>query len=120
VRELLKVKDSYNCDVLSLTAAAAAMEDQEYFRSIRAKVMATRDRMAPALTRLGFTIPPSKANFVWCRRDDRPIKPLYEELKRRGILVRFMSYEGSGEGLRISVGTDAEIDRLLAEMGELV
>ena len=50
--------------------------------------------MAEALTRLGFTIPPSQANFVWCRRDDRPVKPLYEELKKRGILVRYMNYEG--------------------------
>ncbi len=120
VRELLKVKDSYNCDVLSLTAAAAALEDQEYFRAIRAKVLATRGRMTEALTRLGFAVPPSRANFVWCRRGDRPVKPIYEELKRRGILVRYMNYEGSGDGLRISVGTDAEIDRLLAELGALV
>ncbi len=120
VRELLKVKDSYNCDVLSLAAAAAALEDQEYFRTIRAKVLATRGRMEEALTRLGFAGPPSRANFVWCRRDDRPVKPIYEELKRRGILVRYMNYEGSGDGLRISVGTDAEIDRLLEEMGALI
>ena len=120
VRELLKVKDSYNCDVLSLAAATAALEDQECFRAIRAKVLATRGRMHEALTRLGFTIPSSRANFVWCRRDDRPVKPIYEELKRRGILVRYMNYEGSGDGLRISVGTDAEIDRLLEEMATLV
>jgi histidinol-phosphate aminotransferase len=120
VRELLKVKDSYNCDALSLTAAAAALEDQEYFRAIRAKVLATRARMAEALRRLGFTVPPSQANFVWCRRDDRPVKPIYEELKRRGILVRYMNYEGSGDGLRISVGTDAEIDRLLDELKSML
>ena len=119
VRELLKVKDSYNCDVLSLTAATAALEDQDYFRSMRAKVLATRGRMTEALTRLGFTVPPSQANFVWCRRDDRPVKPIYEELKRRGILVRYMNYEG-GDGLRISVGTDAEADRLLEELAALI
>jgi len=120
VRELLKVKDSYNCDVLSLTAAAAALEDQEYFRTIRTKVLATRGRMTEALTRLGFTIPPSRANFVWCRCGDRPMKPLYEELKRRGILVRYMNYEGSGDGLRISVGTEAEADRLVDELRQLL
>ena len=120
VRQLLKVKDSYNCDVLSLTAAAAALEDQEYFRTIRAKVLATRGRMTEGLTRLGFAVPPSLANFVWCRRDDRPVKPIYEELKRRGILVRYMNYEWSGDGLRISVGTDAEIDRLLDELTKLL
>ena len=60
---------------------------------------------------------PSQANFVWCRRADRPVKPIYEELKRRMILVRYMNYEGYGDGLRITVGTDAEIDRLLEELG---
>jgi histidinol-phosphate aminotransferase len=120
VRELLKVKDSYNCDALSLTAATAALEDQDYYRSLRAKILATRGRMAEALGRLGFVIPPSQANFVWCRRADRPVKPLYEELKKRHILVRYMNYEGSGDGLRITVGTDAEADRLLEELGDLV
>ena len=59
---------------------------------------------------------PSQANFLWCRRADRPVKPIYEELKRRKILVRYMNYDGYGDGLRISVGTDAEIDKLLAEL----
>ena len=45
VRELMKVKDSYNCDVLSLAAATAAIEDQDYFRDVRAKIIATRERM---------------------------------------------------------------------------
>jgi histidinol-phosphate aminotransferase len=116
VRELVKVKDSYNCDVLSLAAATAAVEDQEYLRATRAKIIATRGRLAEALKGLGFDVTPSQANFVWCRRADRPVKPIYEELKRRMILVRYMAYEGYGDGLRISVGTDAEIDRLLEEL----
>jgi histidinol-phosphate aminotransferase len=116
VRHLLKVKDSYNCDVLSLVAGAAALEDQEYFLSTREKILATRGRLEQELAGLGFTVSPSEANFVWARRADRPVKPLYEELKRRHILVRYMNYEGHGDGLRISVGTDAEIDRLLDEL----
>jgi histidinol-phosphate aminotransferase len=116
VRELVKVKDSYNCDVLSLTAAAAALEDQDHFRAVRARVLATRARMEEELGRLGFTVTPSKANFVWCRRSDRPVKPIFAELKNRNILVRYMVYEGYGDGLRISVGSDEEIDRLLGEL----
>jgi histidinol-phosphate aminotransferase len=116
VRELVKVKDSYNCDVLSLAAATAAILDQEYLQSTRARLLATRARLTEALRGLGFEVCPSQANFVWCRRSDRPVKPIYEELKRRRILVRYISYEGYGDGLRISVGTDAEIDRLLAEL----
>ena len=116
VRELVKVKDSYNCDVLSLAAAAAALEDQDYLRQTRAKILATRLRLSEAMEGLGFAVTPSQSNFVWCHRSDRPVKPLYEELKRRRILVRYMNYEGYGDGLRVSVGSDAEIDRLLDEL----
>lgn len=120
IRELIKVKDSYNSDVLSLAAATAALEDQDYRLMTRAKILATRSRLEAALARLGFIVTPSQSNFVWSRRSDRPVKPLYEELKRRLILVRYMNYEGYGDGLRITVGTDVEIDRLLAELGTLV
>jgi histidinol-phosphate aminotransferase len=48
------------------------------------------------------------------------VKPVYEELKRRHILVRYMAYEGHPDGLRISVGTDAEIDRLLGELAAIL
>ncbi|HEY1378005.1 MAG TPA: histidinol-phosphate transaminase [Gemmataceae bacterium] len=120
IRELLKVKDSYNCDVLSLAAATAAVEDQPYLRDTRAKVVAIRERLTGELKRLGFDVTPSQANFVWCRRDDRPVRPIYEALKERRILVRYMKYDGYGDGLRISVGSDREIDRLLSELRTLL
>jgi histidinol-phosphate aminotransferase len=116
IHHLYKVKDSYNCDALSLSAASAAIEDQDYFRTIRQRIIVTRGRLEKALTDLGFIVCPSQANFVWCQRTDRPVKTIYEELKKRNILVRYMNYEGYGDGLRISVGTDEEIDRLLAEL----
>ncbi len=112
VRELIKVKDSYNCDVLSLAAATAAIQDRDYFQTIRARVLATRHRLQRELIGLGFACTPSQANFVWAS-GARPSKTIYEELKRRKILVRYMAYEGHGDGLRISVGTDAEIDQLI-------
>jgi histidinol-phosphate aminotransferase len=119
-RELVKVKDSYNCDVLSLAAAEAALGDQAHLRETRARVVATRARLTAALRQLGFAVCPSQANFVWARLEGRPVRPVYEALKRKRILVRFMSYEGYGEGLRVSVGTDAETDLLLQELGALV
>jgi histidinol-phosphate aminotransferase len=115
VRELVKVKDSYNCDVLSLAAATAAVEDQAYYADCRAKIVATRGRLAAAMSGFGFRVTPSQANFVWCRRAE-PVKPVYEELKRRNVLIRYMNYPGYGDGLRVSVGSDAEIDRLLTEL----
>ncbi len=120
ISHLVKVKDSYNADALSLVAATAAIEDQDYFRSVREKVIATRARLTVELTRLGFAIPESHGNFVWAQRSDRPVKPIYEELKRRRILVRYMNYAGYGDGLRISVGTNEEVDRLLVELRSVV
>lgn len=116
VRELVKVKDSYNCDVLSLAAATAAIQDREYLAETRAKIIATRERLTESLRELGFDVLPSHANFVWARRADRPVKPLYEALKARKILVRYMNYPDYGDGLRVSVGTDAEIDQFLDEL----
>jgi histidinol-phosphate aminotransferase len=115
VRELVKVKDSYNCDALALAAATAAIQDHAYYGELRSRILATRDRMVCELTSLGFAVTPSQANFLWCR-SDRPLKPIADALKAKKILVRFMSYAGHGEGLRISVGSDAEIDRLLVEL----
>ena len=119
-RQLVKVKDSYNCDALSLAAATAAIEDQDYMREMRSRVLSTRARLAGALARLGFAVAPSQANFVWARREDRSAKPIFEELKRRNILVRYMAYAGHGDGLRVTVGSDAEIDRFLEELTSLV
>jgi histidinol-phosphate aminotransferase len=115
VAELLKVKDSYNCDVLSLAAAAAAIEDQDYVRQIRSRILSTRERLETGLRQLGFEVQPSQANFVWCRRG-QPVKRVYEGLKRRKVLVRYIDYPGYGDGLRVSVGTDAEIDFLFDEL----
>ncbi|HVK11185.1 MAG TPA: histidinol-phosphate transaminase [Gemmataceae bacterium] len=120
IRELVKVKDSYNCDVLSLAAATAAILDQDYLAEARAKIIATRERLTHALRDLGFAVLPSEANFVWAQRSDRPVKPLYEGLKERRILVRYMNYPGYGDGLRVSVGTDAEVDRFLSELNSLL
>jgi histidinol-phosphate aminotransferase len=119
VHELNKVKDSYNCDTLSLVGAAAALDDQDYMRQTRARIVATRARLEKSLTELGFNVLPSQANFVWARRGDQPVQPIFAELKRRRILVRYMNYDGY-DGLRISVGTDVEIDRLLEELRGIV
>ena len=120
VRELVKVKDSYNCDALSLVGAQAALEDQDYFRQTIASVLATRAHMTTELRRLGFEVLPSEANFVWAQRSDGAHQRIFEELKRRRILVRYMNYSGYGDGLRISVGSGAETDQLIHELKSIV
>ncbi len=118
VAQLMKVKDSYNCDELSLLGAVAALEDQEHLNSTRGRIIATRARLTATLRERGFEVTPSQANFVWCPVGPRAV-PLYEALKAGGILVRLMRYEGFPEGLRITVGTDAEIDQFLATIDTL-
>ncbi len=110
IAELVKVKDSYNCDALAIAGATAAMGDQAWRTENRGRILATRHRMEQALRVLGFTVVPSQANFVWCTHSERPLQPVYEKLKASHVLVRYMNYPEWGEGLRISVGTDEQID----------
>ncbi len=119
-RELVKVKDSYNCDALSLAGAAAALEDQDYLRQATQKILRTRARLTQSLMSLGFDILPSQANFVWARRGDRPVQSIFDALRNRRILVRYMNYGQHNDGLRISVGTDQEIDHLLDQLRQIV
>jgi histidinol-phosphate aminotransferase len=114
IEELQKVKDSYNCDTLSIAAATAAIDDQAWLAENRARIIATRRRLTDSMRSLGYHAQESQANFVWCTHPERPHKPIYEALKAQGILIRFMHYAGWGNGLRITVGTDEEIDAFLA------
>jgi histidinol-phosphate aminotransferase len=119
VAGLVKVKDSYNCDALSLAGGIAALSDQAYLAETRGRIVATRRRLTDALRALGYHIPESQANFVWCT-GGAPAGAIYQALKERRILVRLMHYPGHDPGLRITVGTDAEIDALLENLGPLV
>jgi len=119
IEQMLKVKDSYNCDALSIAAATAAIDDQAWLADNRAKIIATRTRLIERMRALGFDACESQANFVWCTHPERPHRPFYEALKAQGILIRSMNYAGWGDGLRITVGTDDEIDAFLAVMKTL-
>ncbi len=113
IQQLRKVKDSYNCDALSIAGATAAIDDQAWLRETRAAILATRQRMTAALRGLGFASVSSQANFVWNPHPSLPVEPLYQQLKASGVLVRYMNYAGWGDGLRISVGTGEQVDACL-------
>lgn len=117
-REISKVKDSYNVSRLAQAGALAALEDQETMRAHVARVRATRARLEGELASLGFSVVPSQANFVLARRPGEAVGGLAARLKERGVLVRY--FEPLPDVLRISVGTDPEIDRLLAELRAIV
>jgi histidinol-phosphate aminotransferase len=127
IHGMLKVKDSYNCDTLALAAGIAALEDQAWMQANAARVASTRARLTADLVRLGFQVVPSQANFVWATHPHRSHQQIYEALKQRKILVRFMRFpgvswaaEGLFHGLRISIGTDPEIDALVAALTEII
>ncbi|MBS0210636.1 MAG: histidinol-phosphate transaminase [Planctomycetes bacterium] len=120
VANLAKLKDSYNCDALSIAAATAAIDDQAWLHANRAKVIASRARLTEGLRRLGFVALDSQSNFVWAVHPSRPAKSLYEALKAQRVLVRYMNYAGYGDGLRISVGSDEQNDACLALLGEVL
>lgn len=122
-----KVKDSYNCDAIAIAAATAALEDQEWMLKNTAAIQKTRARLTEALTELGFQVQPSEANFVWTTHPDRAHSEIYEQLKARKVLVRFMKFPNAGphedryvDGLRITVGTSDQIDTLLARLREFL
>ncbi len=116
IEQLAKVKDSYNCDALSIAAATAAIGDQAWLAENRAKIIATRGRLIEGMRDLGFSVLDSQANFAWCTHPERPLEPIFEELRRRNILVRYMDYPAWSDGLRISVGTDEQIDKCLSQL----
>ena len=119
VSVLEKVKDSYNCDTLSLLGGAAALADTGYLAETRGKILATRRRLIHELRGLGYRVPESEANFVWCE-EGPPAPEVYRALRDRRVLVRLMAYPGRPAGIRITVGTDDEVDQLLREITPIV
>jgi histidinol-phosphate aminotransferase len=118
VEDLNKLKDSYNCDMLSQVAGIAALKDQDYLQETRSRIIATRTRLTRELKALGYIVPDSQSNFVWATSGP-PARETFQKLKDRNILVRLMTYPGYPDGLRMTIGSDAEIDRLLETLKDL-
>ena len=105
IRELHKVKDSYNLDRLSLVAARAALDDYAWMQANTAKVRASRDQLIAELGALGFRVLPSESNFVFAESPILGGEELYQRLRAEGILVRHFSRPELRAGVRITVGT---------------
>jgi histidinol-phosphate aminotransferase len=120
VRQLAKVKDSYNCDSLSIAGATAAIDDQVWLDENVRKIRTTREHLASELEKLGFSVVPSHANFVWCTHREQSAETIYQRLKQNRVLVRYMDYPNWGDGLRISVGTDEQAGALLSLLNTMV
>jgi histidinol-phosphate aminotransferase len=116
----MKVKDSYNCDTLSIVGARAALEDQAWMRANVERIRSERTRVTRELRGLGCTVLDSSTNFVMARPPSGDARSLYEKLKQRHILVRYFNRPRIDEYVRITVGTPEENGKMLAEAKRLL
>ena len=110
---LHKIKDSYNVNGLTQEIALAAVRDQDYFNAMVKRIRATRDRVSQALIRRGAQVFPSSTNFLWIRPAQVSAEAYFQALRQRGILVRHFPGPRTGACLRVTIGTDDQMDRFL-------
>ena len=116
IAALYKVKDSYNVDAIAQAVALAALNDLPWMRANVAKVRRTRARVAKALAKMGWDVLPSESNFLFARPALRPASELFEDLRARNIFVRYFKGPRTGDRLRITIGTDVQMDTLIAAL----
>ncbi|MFT5128021.1 MAG: histidinol-phosphate aminotransferase [Rhodothermales bacterium] len=116
---MMKVKDSYNVNAMSQACAVAALRDQAHMKKNAARVRATRERVSCELRRLGFAVVPSDANFVFAK-PPLPAKDFFDALRDRKLIVRYFPGDVTGAFVRVTIGTDPEMDRFLAAAEAIV
>lgn len=119
IEGLRAVKDSYNLNRLSQVAGVAALEDQATMRAHVERVRATRATMTAALRALGYDVLPSETNFVLARRAGVDQRPVQQALATRDVFVRYFGVDGLRDALRITVGTDEQVQTFLSVLSDL-
>ncbi len=117
-----KVRDSYNCDTLSVTLATEAIADQEHAQAAAQKVRDERRRLTERLETAGFDVPPSQSNFLLAKvptEAGMTAQQLYKKLRAKSVYVRYFDQTRISDCIRITVGTPEQNDVLLATMGEV-
>lgn len=112
--------NSYTMNATSIVAGVASVEDETYFQETVAKVIETRERTKKELSKLGFSFPDSKTNFVFATHETIPAKELFEALRANEIYVRHWNKPRISNYLRISIGTDEEMDKLIAFLKQYI
>lgn len=123
IEALVRIKDSFNSytlDRLALAGAKAAFEDEVYFKESTGKIIATREKTMGILKGLGFNVLPSQANFVFVTHATVAAETLYLQLKEEGILVRHFNKPFIENYLRITIGTEEQMARLVEKLKKLV
>ena len=122
ISALFAAKDSYNSypmDSVAIAAGIASVEDEEYFAETISRVISSRERLTEGLRAFGFDLPYSSANFVFAEHPKYAARDICEFLKTKDIYVRYFSKPRIDNRLRITVGTDEEIDALLRALNDL-
>ena len=123
ISTLEAVKNSYNSytmDAVALAVGEASIRDEAYFQDTCRKVAATRDRSADALRALGFTVLPSLTNFLFVTHPEKKAPDIFTALREKGIFIRYFKLPRIDNYLRITVGTDEQMDTLLAALKEIL
>jgi histidinol-phosphate aminotransferase len=120
IAALHKVRDSYNVNGLGQIAAAATLDDLDYYRANFQKIIATREALSRTLTGLGFTAAPSQTNFILVRPPGWPAKDWLQKLRDHKILVRWFALPEVRDYLRITIGTDADAAALVAAVRKIL
>lgn len=123
IKALNDVKYSFNSYTMNRTAllcGTEAVEDAAYFKEQTAKICATRQRTKAVLAGLGFTFPDSQANFIFAAHKTKPAKEIFEELKKKNIYVRYFNKPGIDNYLRITIGTDSQMEALEKALAEIL
>lgn len=121
IKYLLDAKfsfNSYTMNLPSLELGVASVKDDKYFKETVQKVISTREWTKAQLTKLGFTFPDSKTNFIFATHKEVPAKEIFEALKKEKIYVRYFNKPRIDNFLRISIGTDAEMQKFIEVLTE--
>lgn len=123
VAGLQRVKDSFNSyplDTLAQAGALAAIQDQTYFNEKCSAIIQSREKLTKDLQRLGFTVLPSKANFVFALHEKHDAAQIQQALRERGILVRHFNQPRIDQFLRITIGTPEQCATLVAALDLII
>ena len=123
ITDMNRVKFSYspyNVNSMTQAAGTAAIRDEAYFHEVTAKLLATRTAATKGLRQRGFTVFDSAANFLFATTDRMPCKEIFEKLRAQGILIRHFNAPRISNYLRITIGTDAEMQRFFAALDEIL
>ncbi len=110
----------YNVNRMTAAAGYVALSNREWFEGNVQAICQTREYTAEALKELGFTVLPSKANFLFVKTEKASGERLYEGLKARGVLVRHFNKPRIAEFIRVTVGTKAQMDVFLQKVKEII